>query len=160
MGKVILVCGRIGSGKTTYARKLASEIGAVNISHDEIMLGLFGAGFYERDPDEYGKYLDWVLEYVHRKVGEAARAGAAVICENGFWSREERDELKRQYAEMGVVCELHYMDTPEDVRLGRIAERNERVRQGELGYFLTNEKDLYHFFEVPVEDEVDVWVKT
>ena len=49
MGKVILICGKMGSGKTTYAGKLAVKLNAVIIAHDEIMLGLFGGELYESD---------------------------------------------------------------------------------------------------------------
>jgi len=55
MGKVILICGKIGSGKTTYAKRLVDELGAVIITRDEIMLGLFGSHFYDESPELYEK---------------------------------------------------------------------------------------------------------
>ena len=39
---VILLCGKIGCGKTTYAQKLCWTHKAVNLSVDEIMLEVFG----------------------------------------------------------------------------------------------------------------------
>ena len=159
MGKVILICGKIGSGKTTYAKKLAEELQAVNISQDELMLGLFGAELYNNEPDEYEKYSSKVEYYVKRKAGEAARAGAIVICENGFWLRSERDALRSFYRAMGVSCELHYMDTPEDVRLQNIRFRNDAIRQGNLDFFLADERDVTHPFEIPDDCEIDVIVK-
>lgn len=155
MGKVILICGKIGSGKTTYANKLASELNAVIFAHDEIMLGLFGAELYKNDKEQFYKYAPWVEDYVKRKAGESAKAGAIVICANGFWSRMERDELRKFYADMGVACELHYIDTPEEQRLKFIQKRNENIRQGELGYILTHENDINHFFEIPNDDEIN-----
>ena len=159
MGKVILICGKIGSGKTTYAKKLAEELQAVNISQDELMLGLFGAELYDNERDTYEKYCAKVEDYVKRKAGEAARAGATVICENGFWLRLERDALRLFYRTMGVSCELHYMDTPEDVRLQNIRRRNDAIQQGKLDFFLADERDVYHDFEVPDDCEIDVIVK-
>src|SRR5689334_16988583 len=38
---VHLICGSTGAGKTTYARRLADEIGAVVFSIDEWMAALF-----------------------------------------------------------------------------------------------------------------------
>ena len=159
MGKVILICGKIGSGKTTYADKLAKQINAVNISQDELMLGLFGAELYENDAEQYQKYCSRVEDYVKRKAGEAAKAGAAVICENGFWSRQERDELRKFYAGMGVRCELHYIDTPEEQRLQNIQKRNETVRFGESDFFLVHDEDVNHYFEPPDGGEIDVRVE-
>ena len=158
MGKVILICGRIGSGKTTYAKKLAKQINAVNISQDELMLGLFGAEFYDKEPEKYEKYCSEVERYVKRKAGEVAKAGSVAICENGFWPRSERDELRQYYHDMDVVCEWHYMDTPEEIRIQNIHHRNEEIKRGDSNFFLASEKDIYHYFEIPTEDEIDVRV--
>jgi len=159
LGKVILICGKTGSGKTTYANKLAERLNAVNISQDELMLGLFGAEMYDNEPEKYALYCARVEDYVKRKAGEAAKAGAVAICENGFWPRAERDELRRLYAEMGVECELHYIDTPEEQRIKNIERRNEEIRRGKSHFFLNEtSEDIYHFFEVPDEDEIDVRV--
>lgn len=158
MGKVILVCGKIGSGKTTYSNMLAKQLNAVNISQDELMLELFGAELYVNEPERYEKYCSRVEDYVKRKAGEAARAGATVICENGFWPRSERNELRRFYLDIGVKCELHYIDTPEEQRLQNIYRRNEEIRQGKSHFFLTKEKDIHHYFEMPTDDEIDLRV--
>lgn len=155
MSKVILICGKIGSGKSTYANRLAEQINAVNISQDEIMFSLFGEELYRKEPQTYEKYCSDVESYVKRKAGEVAKAGANVICENGFWSRSERDDLRKFYKEMGVICELHYVDTPEEIRLQNIRKRNEEVLQGKLHFYLTEDKDIYHFFEIPTESEID-----
>ena len=47
MGKVILICGRLCCGKSTLARKLADERGAVILSCDEVSLSLFPEGLGE-----------------------------------------------------------------------------------------------------------------
>ena len=159
LGKVILICGKIGSGKSTYANKLAKQINAVNISQDELMLGLFGAELYYSEPQKYEEYCSKVEEYVKNKAGEAAKAGAVVICENGFWSRSERDELRKFYSDMEVKCELHYIDISEKQRLQNIKNRNEEIQEGKSHFYLTNDKDINHFFEIPDECEVDVRVK-
>ncbi|MCL2226131.1 MAG: ATP-binding protein [Oscillospiraceae bacterium] len=158
MGKVILVCGKIGSGKTTYANALAEKYNAVIFAHDEIMLGLFGAELYENDKEQFFKYAPWVEEYVKRKSGESAKAGATAICANGFWSRAERDELRKFYTDMGISCELHYIDTPEEQRHKYIQKRNDEIRGGDLGYIFTDDSDINHYFEVPDEDEITVRV--
>jgi len=145
----------MGSGKTTYANKLAADINAVVITHDEIMLGLFGGELYENDKKRFYQYHAWVDTYTKRMAGQVVLAGATVIFANGFWSRGERDALRQYYFDMGVACELHYINTTEEQRYKNIQKRNDDIRNGELGYILTDDKDIYHFFETPTDDEID-----
>ena len=42
MAKVIMTCGKICSGKSTYAEKLRKESGAVVLSIDELMTAVLG----------------------------------------------------------------------------------------------------------------------
>lgn len=37
-----VICGFIGAGKTTFARKLEKETGAIRITKDEWMIKIFG----------------------------------------------------------------------------------------------------------------------
>ena len=48
MVKVILICGKICSGKTTYTKRLMKSNKAVLLSVDEIMLALFGQHIGEK----------------------------------------------------------------------------------------------------------------
>jgi hypothetical protein len=59
---------------------------------------------------------------------------------------------------MAVKCELHYIDTSENQRLQNIISRNEEILEGKSHFYLTNDKDIYHFFEIPDDCEVDVRV--
>jgi len=159
VGKVILVCGKMGSGKTTYANKLAGALNAMVIAHDDIMLGLFGGELYENDRKRFFRYHGWVDAYTKHITGAAALSGATVIFANGFWSRAERDELRKHYSDMGVDCVLHYIDTTETQRYRNILKRNEDIRNGEPGYILIDDEDINHFFETPDDDEIDCRVR-
>jgi len=159
MGKVILVCGKIGSGKTTYAKKLAEQLHAVIITQDELMYGLFGTQLYHNDRERYYKYAAWVEEFVKHKSGQAARAGAIVICENGFWPIWQRNEWREFYANMGVTCELHYIDTSEEQRIINVKKRNDAILRKECYESFMEEKDILHDFDIPSNDEIDVRVK-
>ncbi|MCL2532273.1 MAG: ATP-binding protein [Oscillospiraceae bacterium] len=158
MGKVILICGMIGSGKTTYANRLAKQLNAVMITQDELMYGLFGTQLYHNDREQYYKYATWVEDYVKQKSGEAAKAGALVICDNGFWPLWQRNEWREFYASMGVTCELHYIDTPQAQRLKNIQKRNEAILREECNESFMNEEDIHHDFDVPSDDEITVTV--
>ena len=57
MPKVILICGKICCGKTTYAKKLVKEQNTVLLSCDEITLALFGQYIGEKHDEIVEKTL-------------------------------------------------------------------------------------------------------
>ena len=60
---------------------------------------------------------------------------------------------------MGVVCELHYMDTTEEQRIMNIQKRNDLILRGECIETFMHEADIHHYFEVPDTDEIDLCIK-
>jgi predicted kinase len=85
----------------------------------------------------------------------AARAltlGLDVILENGFWTRQDRDDFRSRAKAVGAKTKLHFLDVPRDELLRRLAHRNEpdtfRVSESQL--------DLYaSWFEPPSPDELE-----
>ena len=102
MGKVIIICGKICSGKSYYAKQLKDELNAVIISPDEAT--------YELINNEQGEFYDIfskkLNKYLTKKVGEIAKAGANVIFERGLWSAKDRKEIRDYYNENNVECEF------------------------------------------------------
>ena len=54
----------------------------------------------------------------------------SVIMENGFWAREERDELRLAARTLGVPVELHYLEAPVEELWRRLELRNEEAPPG------------------------------
>lgn len=70
MSKVVLICGKICVGKSTYADKLRAEGNAVLLSVDEIMLAVFGQDAGEK----HDKYVRNVQQYIFDKSFEILEA--------------------------------------------------------------------------------------
>ena len=86
MAKVILICGKIASGKSYFADKLKKENNAVILSCDE----LFKMIFKDDQGEKHDEITKRIREYIYKKSVEIVRAGTDVILEFGFWSRENR----------------------------------------------------------------------
>lgn len=98
-------------------------------------------------------------KYLTRKVGEIAKAGANVVFERGLWSSKDRKELREYYKNNGVDCEIHYVCVDDDTWKQNIAERNQRVLDGNGGSdFYLDEglmKKLESKWEEPTVQELE-----
>jgi predicted kinase len=78
--RLVLVCGLPASGKTTLARRLAEDYGAVRLNPDEWELALgvdvFDEGFQDRLEAEFWELTQRLLVL-----------GTSVVLEWGFWAR-------------------------------------------------------------------------
>ena len=93
MADVVLICGRICCGKTTYAQTLCKDRRAVLLSVDEIMLGIFG----QHCGDRHDEYAAGTQKYLYAKSLELLGAGIDVILDWGFWTGEVRSKAKEYY---------------------------------------------------------------
>lgn len=149
-GTVHLICGRICSGKSTFARRLAKEKRAVILSSDDLTAVL---------PCDHDASYPIVHEFMRKKAAEIAQCGGDVILDWGFWHRADRQEMTNYLQEAGVAWRWYYMDTPEDALRRHIEKRNAApgpaefvVDEGLLRKCLTQ-------FEVPEQAEMDEWIK-
>ena len=157
MAKAILLCGKICSGKTTYAKELIRERCAVNLSVDEIMLSLIGMYAGEMH-DEYARRT---REYLLEKSLDLLSSGIDVILDWGFWTRDGRKEAKEFYTSRGISCEMIHIKPDDEVWQQRIAKRNSEIENGRTDAYYIDENLAAKFasrFEEPSSDEVDMVV--
>jgi predicted kinase len=115
-GRLIIVCGLTGSGKTTTAMRLQNEIAATRLSADDWM-NFLSIDLYEEKTRAKIEALQW-------KVGKELLAlGLTVIVEWGTWARAERDQLRREARSLGATVDLYYLSAPVDVLFERIQRR-------------------------------------
>lgn len=157
MSKVFIMCGKLCSGKSTYAKKIRKTHSAVILSIDEIMLLVFGQD--AREKHDY--YVEKIKEYQYKKSVEIAESGINVVLDWGFWTRKEREYAKEYYSSRHIDYEFYYMDVDSAEWNKRIQERNQAVLDHESDAYYVDEGLAEKFdsvFEVPSKDEIDVWI--
>lgn len=145
---LIVMIGLPACGKTTLARRLQAERGALRLTPDEWMKPLFD------DSEADGKRNVLEGRFVWLAM-DALRAGVDVVIDFGVWSRNERSALRALAADAGVRSELVYLAVSIDEQLDRIRGRNELDPSNS---FDISESDLRHFvtfFEEPDNDELE-----
>ena len=116
-GRLIIVCGLPGSGKTTHAKQLEDRLRAIRFSPDEWMEAV-GIDLYDSTARERVEALQWT--FAQNLLG----LGQTVIIEWGTWGRSERDALRTGACALGAAVELHFLDAPVNVLYERIRLRN------------------------------------
>lgn len=159
MAKVILVCGKICSGKSYYSNLIKDSLNAVIISPDEATYELIN----NEQGEFYNVFSEKINNYLTKKVGEIAVAGANVIFERGLWTKEEREKIVKYYKDNNIECEIHYVYVDDETWKQNIEERNKRIEEGNGGSdFYLDEglmKKLKSMWEEPTAAEVDVIYK-
>jgi predicted kinase len=147
---VYLICGFIGAGKTTFAKKLEEKTGAVRITKDEWSIRLIGD-----DPA-----IDGYEEWDHKIIGLSrdiafylAEKGIDVIMDEGFWAREERDGLKRKIAAIGAKVVMYYVDTPIETIRERVVGRNDNLTKESFKISREMLDNYLMYWQPPSEDE-------
>ena len=151
---VTLICGKLCSGKTTYAHKLRREQHAVLLSCDEITLALTGL--------DAGEAFDGIAartqKYLYDKAAEIVGDRIPVILDWGFWTAQSRKEAREFFSGHGIPYTFVYLDIPDDVHRARISKRNAAVMAGEVLAYYVDEglaKKFASKFEPPEDWEID-----
>lgn len=124
---VTLMCGKIASGKTTEAEKIA-KTGAVLLSCDELMLTVFTECLGSKHAETERR----CLKYLFHMAKQLDEKGIDSVIDAGFWSREERSEAEAYFDAAGVLFEWKKVEAPDDIRRQRIKARYEQSRNGEF----------------------------
>lgn len=144
-----IICGTPGSGKTTYAKKIAGDLQAPVFSLDNLVDEYYG--------DQHGCDLgvrEYAVKYeTLKKITELLRAERDVILDYGFFKEAERQWYRLLASDYGQDSQVHYVTTAYDTQLQRVLQRNEEPDNiHHIDKTILDE--LLTFFEIPQDDDL------
>ena len=147
---VYVICGFIGAGKTTFAKKLEEKTGAVRITKDEWSICLIG-----NDPtiDGYEEWDTKIIELSRAVAFQLVEKGIDVIIDEGFWAREQRVELRRRIDAIGAKEVLYYVEAPIETIRDRVVGRNNNLSKDSFTISREMFDNYLKYWQPPGEDE-------
>ncbi len=133
--------GETGAGKTTLSKKLAKELKAYRINHDELLAISYSQ---EQLAKEHAACCDRANRLAWKIVERVAALGIDIVME-GWGSRELRDQIRGKAKELGLDLEFYLVTCPQEERLKRIRKRNEN--SGDDAPHITDE-DFFRMEEI------------
>lgn len=98
-----LTVGLPGTGKTTAARRIEEEQGALRLTKDEWMKALYGRD----NPASASDVIEGRLIQIGMR---ALELGIDVVIDYGLWGRDERSALRQAAADIGAAVVIRYFE--------------------------------------------------
>lgn len=158
-----LMVGHVGAGKSTAAKQLQREVGALRLTPDEWMMPLFG----HPDLQHERAILEGLLL---RTAVDAIRLGTSVILDFGFWSREERAALHWLAGRLGADARTIWLPVDPETQWERVERRwaegspdawratREDLARWRAMVVEPDERELAGHFDVEIPQPHDGWL--
>ncbi|UPW20390.1 ATP-binding protein [Agarivorans sp. TSD2052] len=156
MAKIYFICGFIGSGKTTYAKKLAKQQPAFRFTIDEWMIPLYGE---HMEREVFDARFDTLTALFKASAEELLGLGTSVIFDFGLWGEAERRAMSCWAKSINVEYEMIYLDVSYQACCERAYSRN--LKRGDQAYEMTPEMMAMFWdkFEKPSANEKITWLE-
>lgn len=145
---IVLLCGEIASGKTTYAKCYQeSHPSTIILSVDEWMLHLL--------PQCPGREAhvameEKVLKGFYELSLQLLEAGMNVIIDHGYWIKQQREEAITFFRSHHCSLQTLYFPITEETQKKRLRLRNETAQKGKQYVISEEQRVWFHsLFEQP-----------
>jgi adenylate kinase family enzyme len=150
-GKLIFFSGKMGAGKTTYAKSLSREPNTVYLSEDEIL-----SSFYPNEVksiEDYELYSKRIKSYIMGLVKRLVENGLIVIMDFPGNTLKQREWFKYVIEVCQVDSKLIYLKVADEVCIQQILKRKNEEPDRHLW---DNEEMFYKmtkYFQEPTDEE-------
>ncbi len=143
---VYLIAGFIGSGKTTFSKKLEAETGALRFTKDEWMIKVHGNN---PKAENFAKFDDLLANLATDIALKCAAHGVDVIIDDGFWFKKQRADILKRIDSIGATVKGYYLRCPKNILEERVLERSKQPSDDSFVIDKEMFTKYYEFFEEP-----------
>jgi len=147
---VYLIAGFIGSGKTTFSKKLESETEALRFTKDEWVIKVLGNN---PKTDNFAKVDDFLTNLATDVALKCADHGVDVIIDDGFWFKKQRDDVIKRINDIGANVKGYYLRCPRNILEQRTLKRSKQISDNSFEIDKEMFAKYYLSFQEPSPDE-------
>ena len=146
-----VICGFIGAGKTTFARKLEKETGAIRVTKDEWIIKIFGNKItLDNNFEVYDKNITELATNIAFKI---LKAGKDVILDEGFWVKSQRDDIKKKILQVGAKPIFYYVESSVEKMKERVINRSKNPTKDSFEISEEMFNSYLKYWQAPDESE-------
>ncbi len=153
MAQVILLCGKIAGGKTTFAKHMQKDNARlVVLSVDDCMRNCMDQCMGRA---AHVRMEEGILRYFYELSIQLIQKGISVLIDHGYWEYAQRQAARDFYKQCGIEVQFHYFIVTEEEQSQRLRKRNQKVPTrlfDSIGFEKC--RDLNRYFEAPDETEI------
>jgi predicted kinase len=150
-GKLIFMCGKMASGKSTLARELAAQENAVLLVQDELLNHLFPGEI--TDISEFVKYSSRLKNALGPHICTLLSKGISVVLDFPANTRAQRAWFRELFKRANAEHQLHYVDASDALCKRQLKGRSEDLPAGSRWTTDAEFETITAYFQPPSEEE-------
>lgn len=109
---------------------------------------------YKHPPkDKFEEYDSSMSSLATDMALACLKAGIDVIIDEGFWVKEQRDEIREKVKNVGAIPKLYYLEVPFETMKARTLKRSESPPVDSFNIDEASFNEYWKHFQPPEKDE-------